>query len=65
MRDEQLFVEDFNIHVDSSNNGSQSFLYIFNVNGLTQHVTSPTHQKGHPLDLVITKGPHSVYISSH
>ena len=55
MREELLIVGDFNIHVDSSNNESQGFLYILNANGLTQHVTSPTHQKGHTLDLVITR----------
>ena len=31
------------------------FLIFFNANGLTQHVTSPTHLKGHMLDLVITR----------
>ena len=53
---EQLFiVGDFNIHVDSSNNESKGFLDILNANGLPQHVTSPTHQKGHTLDLVIRR----------
>ena len=47
MREELLIVGDFNIHVDSSNNESKGFLDILNANGLTQHVTSPTHQKGH------------------
>ena len=46
---------DFNIHVDSSNNESQSFLDILNAIGLIQHVKSSTHQKGHILDLVITR----------
>ena len=55
MREELLIVGDFNIHVDSSNNESKGFLDILNANGLTQHVTSPTHQKGHTLDLVITR----------
>ena len=52
MRKELLIVRDFNIHVDSSNNESKDFLDILNANGLTQHVT---HQKGHTLDLVITR----------
>ena len=51
MREELLIVGDFNIHVDSSNNESKGFLDILNANGLTQHVTSPTHT----LDLVITR----------
>ena len=55
MREELLIVGDFNIHVDSSNNESKGFLDILNANGLTQHVTCPTHQKGHTLDLVITR----------
>ena len=55
MREELLIVGDFNIHVDSSKNKSQGFLDILNANGLTQHVTRPTHQKGHTLDLVITR----------
>ena len=55
MQEELLIVGDFNIHVDSSNNESQSFLDILNANGLIQHVKSSTHQKGHTLDLVITR----------
>ena len=55
MQEELLIVRDFNIHVDSSNNESQSFLDILNANGLIQHVKSSTHQKGHILDLVITR----------
>ena len=49
VQEELLIVGDFNIHVDSSNNESQSFLDILNANGLIQH------QKGHILDLVITR----------
>ena len=55
VREKLLIIGDFNIPVDSSNNESQSFLYNLNANGLTQHVTSPTHQKGHTQDLVITR----------
>ena len=55
MQEELLIVGDCNIHIVSSNNESQGFLDILNVDGLTQHVTSPTHQKGHVLDLVITR----------
>ena len=62
VREELLIVGDFNIHVDSSNNESQGFLYIFNANGPTQHVISSAHQKGHTLDLVITRG-HSNLLS--
>ena len=55
VQEELLIVGDFNIHVDSSNNESQSFLDILNANGLIQHVKSSTHQKRHILDLVITR----------
>ena len=55
MREELLIVGDFNILVDSSNNESHSFIDIFNANGLIEHVSSPTHQKGHTLDLVIAR----------
>ena len=55
MQEELLIVGDFNIHVDFSNNESQSFLDILNANGLIQHVKSSTHQKGHILDLVIAR----------
>ena len=55
VQEELLIVGDFNIHVDSSNNQSQSFLDILTANGLIQHVKSSTHQKGHILDLVITR----------
>ena len=70
LQEELLIVEYFNIHVDSSNNESQSFLNILNTNGLSQHVKSSTHQNKHILDLVITrehsnllKGPPVVFIS--
>ena len=55
VQEELFIVGDFNIHVDSSNNESQSFLGILNANGLIQHVKSSTYQKGHILDLVITR----------
>ena len=55
VQEELLIVGDFNIHVDSSNNESQSFLDILNANSLIQDVKSSTHQKGHMLDLVITR----------
>ena len=37
---------------------------IFYANGLTPHVTSPTHQKGHTLDLVITRKQSNVLSGS-
>ena len=61
MREELLIVGDFNIHGDSSNNESHSFLDILNANGLTQHVTSCIPQKGPTIDLVITR-EHSILL---
>ena len=54
VQEELLIVGDFNIHVDSSINESQSFLDILkNANGLIQHVKSSTHQKKHIQDLLL------------
>ena len=43
VQEEQLIVGDFNIHVDFSNNESQSILYILNANGLIQHIRRDTY----------------------
>ena len=59
-----MFLEDLILRTDHSSEStdciqtlcsSQYIIDILNANGLTQHVTSPTHQKGHTLDLVITR----------
>lgn len=48
---------DFNIHVDSLKNScATELLSILDNFGLSQHVTHSTHNKGHVLDLVISKG---------
>ena len=52
MQEEILIVGDV---THSSNNESQSFLDILNANDPIQHVNTSTHQKGHILDLVITR----------
>uniref|UniRef100_A0A3B3Y420 Reverse transcriptase domain-containing protein n=1 Tax=Poecilia mexicana TaxID=48701 RepID=A0A3B3Y420_9TELE len=50
-----LILGDFNIHVHSSNNRpAAEFLELLDCLHLTQHVSVPTHTKGHTLDLVIT-----------
>ncbi len=47
---------DFNVHVDSSESpGTTAFLQMVDEYGLTQHVSSATHKKGHTIDLFITK----------
>uniref|UniRef100_A0A8C6S6Z5 Reverse transcriptase domain-containing protein n=1 Tax=Neogobius melanostomus TaxID=47308 RepID=A0A8C6S6Z5_9GOBI len=48
-----LLLGDFNIHIDSPTaKFTSDFLDILNCLNLTQHVTSPTHNHGHILDLV-------------
>ena len=50
-----VVVGDFNIHWDTDVNSAVKFkdtLYSLN---LQQHVTAPTHVKGHTLDLIITR----------
>lgn len=48
---------DFNIHVDNLKDiCSTELLSVLDNFGLSQHVTHSTHNKGHILDLVISKG---------
>ncbi len=50
-------VGDFNIHVDNpQDKGTKQLWCVLDNFGLTQHVTEPTHNKGHTLDLIISKG---------
>ena len=47
---------DFNIHCElNSAPGVEKMQQILDENGLKQHVTCPTHTKGHTLDLIITR----------
>jgi hypothetical protein len=47
---------DFNVHVDQCNDPHAARLaQLLQTFGLTQHVTEPTHDGGHTLDLVITR----------
>ena len=52
-----IIVGDLNIHVDCSDdcNDASNFLDLLQSFGLTQHVTGPTHEDGHTLDLIITR----------
>ena len=50
-----ILVGDFNIHVDDVHNReSKVFLDMLEDAGLEQHVTSPTHEAGHILDIVLS-----------
>lgn len=52
-----LIVGDFNFHIDcpSDANGNE-LLNILDSFGLYQHVTESTHNEGHTLELIISKG---------
>jgi len=51
-----ILLGDFNIHVDNSEDTyAKQFLDIVKSFDLVQHVTEPTHKRGHILDLVITR----------
>ncbi|CAJ1082756.1 hypothetical protein KUCAC02_009465 [Xyrichtys novacula] len=52
-----VIVGDFNIHVDNpQDRGTKELCCLLDNYGLTQHVTEPTHNRGHTLDLIISKG---------
>ena len=50
-----LIVGDFNIHIDSDSSESEQFKAMFDTYSLSQNVTTPTHNRGHILDLVLTR----------
>ena len=52
-----IITGDFNLHIDNVNGNSTaaSFMDLIDSFGLCQLVTEPTHQRGHLLDLIITK----------
>ncbi len=70
-----LIVGDFNIHVDDdSDYYGREFCDLFSGFGLVNHVTVPTHDSGHTLDLIITRNTSEItlakpragyYISDH
>ena len=51
-----LITGNFNIHVDVVEDpGRVKLLDLLEAMGLLQHVTTPTHESGHTLDLIITR----------
>ena len=53
---ELLITGDFNIHVDiPSDPFSKSFSNLLEIFDLKQHITFPTHNHGHTLDLLVTR----------
>ena len=56
-----LIVGDFNIWCDNDTlPDTMKFNTILSICGLKQHVTSPSHVKGHTLDLVISRESESI-----
>lgn len=50
-----LITGDFSFHIgDKDNNEAKQFIDLMNSGALEQHVNSPTHTRGHILDLIIT-----------
>ena len=48
---------DFNIHIENAeSNMAKEIITVLNTFDLTQHVHGPTHNRGHTLDLIISKG---------
>ena len=48
---------DMNVHVDVTHNKqAKELTVVLEMFGLTQHVTEPTHSRGHTLDVLISKG---------
>ncbi|KAF7236044.1 putative RNA-directed DNA polymerase from transposon BS [Varanus komodoensis] len=52
-----LVLGDFNLHAETGLTGAaQDFMASMTAMGLSQHVTGPTHERGHTLDLVFSMG---------
>ena len=60
-----IILRDLNVPVDDiSSPSTNKFLDILATHNLVQHVTSPTHQLGHTLDVVITRTEKTVSVLS-
>ena len=56
-----VICDDFNIHVDNtSNREACQFTDFLESANLVQHVSGPTHRRGHTLDLIITRKDESL-----
>ena len=61
-----IILGDFNIHMDDTTSASASkFGDLLLEYGLHQHVSGPTHTRGHTLDLVITRSPFDINNITH
>ena len=60
-----IITGDVNFHLDKAgNNDVRQFMSILESHGMNQHVHSPTHRKGHILDVLITRDVDNVLTSS-
>ena len=51
-----IIIGDINLHLDSTTDAlTEKFLRLLAVYNLRQHVSEPTHQHGHTLDVIITR----------
>jgi len=50
-----LIIGDVNVHLDESEPWAAKFLHLLTANGLVQHVKTATHDRGHHLDVVVTR----------
>ena len=58
-------VGDFNIHIDKLNdNNTKELIDLLDTFDLSQHISGPTHNRGHTLDLFITRGLESSFLSA-
>ena len=56
-----LLVGNFNVHLDNKlDSETQQFLELLKSFDLTQYVSGPTHEKGHTLDLAISRATESI-----
>jgi len=63
---EFLITGDFNLHLDNPDDSQfKQFLSALDATNLTQHVSFPTHQDLHTLDLVITASSSITRLSLH
>lgn len=59
-----ILTGDFNIHVDDhTSTDATKFTDIMNTFSLQQHVSIPTHDSGHTLDLIITRSTNDIVLS--
>ncbi len=59
LNDDFIIAGDINIHVETDESASVKFHEIIDIFDLKQHVTGPTHIKGHTIDVIITRNDKS------